>query len=265
MSKFLVKANYEGKTKPVELERGHKYTLEQVRAMIADKHNLRSFTMAYTSQGSFMYLRTDEQLVAAIKEAERSKAKFLDIKVLTEGKPSTGSSGSYAPAYTSSAPSNQRPAQNYSAPNYGAPQSHGSPQHYGTSTRSQPASNSPNYGSAQQSPRQSAPPSRPSLDSGELLLTSFVLPADRNSRAEKVTTQAQQSHDSIMFICTTSKYDTDVAIALAGNKLMYKTTYTVGNTIHKYTQTYELPFNPSINDFEMIPTPSQGVNVKLSF
>jgi len=112
MSRFKVRASLDNITRTVEFER-QKYDLASVKDKTGKAFGQGQVNIRYTSAtGESYYITSDQQLHKAIKDAEKSGAKFIELKVFRD------SVGGSAPAQAAS-----RPAQAPSQPSHAAPQS----------------------------------------------------------------------------------------------------------------------------------------------
>jgi len=105
MSKFKVKATLDNTVRTVEFER-QKYDLSVIKDRTAKAFGVGSLNVRYTSAtGESYYLTNDQQLQKAIKDAEKSAAKFLELKVFREGGGAPAAAASTArPATSAAAP-----------------------------------------------------------------------------------------------------------------------------------------------------------------
>jgi len=210
----------------IELER-QKYDLAILKDRTAKAFGQGQVNIRYTSStGESFYITNDQQLQKAIKDAEKSGAKNIEVKAFRD---TTGGAAS--------APAAARPA-----------------------TTAAPASNAP----AQARPA-AAPAAAPAKSAGAPgALNTYKLPADRNSSNDRVTVEHQQGPDHFIFFTKPSKYDTDVEVVLNGTALQFLTTHTFteGNAqkVCKGTQGVSLPFAPSPDQVQVV-----GQQIKISF
>jgi len=114
MSRFKIKASFDNVNRTVEIER-QKYDFNSVRERTAKAFNFPNVNIRYTSSTSeSFYITNDAQLQKAIKDAEKSGAKNLEVKVFRDGGASSAQSTSAESKSPRNAPSST-PASNVSA------------------------------------------------------------------------------------------------------------------------------------------------------
>jgi len=238
MSKFKVRAGYGNVTKFVEMDRSSTYAINPLISSLRNIFKVNNFTIAYNApNGSFVYIKTDEQLKHAVDEFAKSRQRHLDIKVIGDG-------GSYtAPSYNrSNSPPRQRSGTSSSTPQ---PQPTSSPSY---------SSQSPSYSS--QSPSQTEYEEPP--------IATFTIAADSRTSATKVRVSANASYDHFLFTSAPSKYDTTVTVFVEEvSKLVFKIIHTEGHTQVKSTQSFMLPFAINKSKIEYINT-SHGQDVRVN-
>lgn len=134
--------------------------------------SVKSFNLHFRGN----YIRNDQQLQVAIRDAEVSKAKAVEVSVESQGRSAAPSSNynSFAPNYgTTNAPA----PTNYANP---------APSHDRSATRA-------NYNSVGNPGNKDARGSKETLPEGGEILISFKVAADRNARSEKATVQPNQT------------------------------------------------------------------------
>jgi len=233
MSRFRFRVQLDNITRVVEIER-QKYDLVTLREKASKAFNIPGVNLRYTApSGESYFITNDQQLQKAIKEAEKSGARFVQVQAYRD----SGAPSGYSAAAPSAA--SQPRAVAASAP---------------TQASAPLAAARPATTSAV-SPRAPAPAG---------ILTSYKLLADTSSSADRVAVDAQQSADHFLFSLKPSKFDTDVDVKLDGTSLLFLTTHSVteGNTIKtiKGTQGISLPFAPTSDSIQVM-----GQQIKVSF
>jgi len=225
MSKFKVKASLDNTVRTVEFER-QKYDLSVIKDRTAKAFGVGSLNVRYTSAtGESYYLTNDQQLQKAIKDAEKSGAKYLELKVFREG-------GGAAPV--ASASTAARPAT--SASSAAAPAS--------LAAAARPA----------------GAPATPAASSNAL--AHFKVAADPRSTAERADLEHKSESDHFSFGLKPSKYDTDVEVQLNGQALSFVLSYSYreGDLIKNRQATLgvSLPYAPTSSQVKV-----QGQTIKI--
>jgi len=223
MSKFKVKATLDNTVRTVEFER-QKYDLSVIKDRTAKAFGVGSLNVRYTSAtGESYYLTNDQQLQKAIKDAEKSGAKYLELKVFREG-------GGAAPVAAASTAA--RPATSAAAP---------------------PASSAA-------AARPAGAPATPAASSNAL--AHFKVAADPRSTAERADLEHKSESDHFSFGLKPSKYDTDVEVQLNGQALSFVLSYSYreGDLIKNRQATLgvSLPYAPTPSQVKV-----QGQTIKI--
>jgi len=223
MSKFKVKATLDNTVRTVEFER-QKYDVALVRDRTAKAFGAPSLNVRYTSStGESYYITNDQQLQKAIKDAEKSGAKYLELKVFREG---GGAAPAAAPASAS------RPA----------------------------ASAAPSAAAA--TPARAAGAPAPAAAPSSNALAHFRLPADSRSTAERADLEHKSESDHFQFSLKPSKYDTDVEVQLNGQNLSFVLSYSYreGDVIKNRQATLgvSLPYAPASSQIKV-----QGQTIRI--
>jgi len=216
MSLFKVKATLDNTVRTVEFER-QKYDIGLVRDKTAKAFGVPSLNVRYTaSTGESYYITNDQQLQKAIKDAEKSQAKYLELKVFREG-------GGGAPAASTTAAAKPAAAA--------APAS--------TASAATPARSS------------GTPAAAPSSNA----LANFKLHADPRSTAERADLEHKTESDHFQFSLKPSKYDTDVEVQLNGQNLSFVLSYSYreGDVIKNRQATLgvSLPYPPAASQIKV--------------
>jgi len=224
MSLFKVKATLDNTVRTVEFER-LKYDLSLIKDRTAKALSVGSVNVRYTSStGESYYLTNDQQLQKALKDAEKSGAKYLELKVFKEG-------GGSAPAAAAS--SAAKPAAS-----------------------STPAASA---GSAAAPARPAAAAPAPALSNA---LAQFRLAADPKSTAERADLEHKSENDHFSFGLKPSKYDTDVEVQLNGQALSFVLSYSYreGDVIKNRQATLgvSLPYAPAASQVKV-----QGQTIRI--
>lgn len=113
MSKFKIKANCEGVVKAVEFDRSAQITLNQVKSLFEAQFKANITAIRYQSpDGKLTPLYQDFHLAEAMKDAERNKARFIQLDIDKYAPPSAYR----PPASVSSPPSFQTQSQSQPQP-----------------------------------------------------------------------------------------------------------------------------------------------------
>jgi len=197
--------------------------------------------------GTFTYIKSDPQLKTAVDEFCKMKSHHLDIKVIGEG------SSSHTPTSYNRAPSPPKSKGTGSflgnAPSHSGSSSHSASSSHGYTSPSHGSSSSHSSSSSAQ----------------EVNVTTFTISADHRSPEKKIRVTATPGYDHFLFVCSPSKFDTTVNVVLEeGTKLVYKCTHLEGMTQVRLTQTFQIPFNVSLNKIEFIPNHHSGQDVRVN-
>jgi len=218
MSRFKVKASLDNTTRTVEIER-QKYDFSSVRDRTAKAFGISNVNIRYTSStNESFYITNDAQLQKAIKDAEKSGAKNLEVKVF---KDASGAPSSSAPTSTAS-----------SVASRSIPSSTPTP---ATTSAAKPVAPTPTV-------------------SGSLLV--FRLPGIPSSASDRVVVDPQTFQDHFLFSVKPGKFDTDIEVTLTGNTLSFLTTHSIqeagGTKIMKGTQGITLPLSPTPQQVQVV-------------
>jgi len=197
-----------------------------VRDRTAKAFGVPSLNVRYTaSTGESYYITNDQQLQKAIKDAEKSGAKYLELKVFREA-------GGGAPTAAAAA---ARPA-----------------------TSTAPAAAAAPARAAGAPPTATAPAATPSSNA----LAHFKLAADPKSAAERADLEHKSESDHFQFSLKPSKYDTDVEVQLNGQNLSFVLSYSYreGDVIKNRQATLgvSLPYAPAANQIKV-----QGQTIRI--
>jgi len=248
MSKFKVRTTFNGSTKAVEMERD-RYTLDTLKDLIRRKHKVHSFNLSYNApNGTFLYIKGEPQFKIAVDEMQKSKSRYLDVKVISDSptgntstptsNPSYNTSGSY---YSPTTSSSNKPQTSYS-----------------------PTTTTSPYKSYAPQPATSPTPTPKPPQGNEVQVASFQVPANYSTTAPKVKVQASQDYEHFLFSCVPSKYDTQVLVVIDDSKLVYKCVHEEDHVTVHLTQTFQLPFQIDTNKLEIMPTADHGEDIRIN-